>query len=168
MSIGVAVVSILLLVAVGGAFRASRLPSETQAERLLEVDAPPERAFQLVADVARYPDWMKGVGAISEQPSPDGRPTFVERRGDRSMWLVIEEARAPTTVRISMRDSTGAYSARWEYRIEAASGGGASIRIRESAHLASAPFRVAVHLGGVDSNVRLVADALEKKLNAAP
>jgi ribosome-associated toxin RatA of RatAB toxin-antitoxin module len=54
----------------------------SSVQREVVVAVPPERFFELVADFARYPEFVPGVKAARVRPAPAGGPVDVEYEVD--------------------------------------------------------------------------------------
>lgn len=57
--------------------------SAQQAERTIEIDAPPEACFAVLLDVEAYPDWQPAVSsAVVHERDDEGRAALVEFTAD--------------------------------------------------------------------------------------
>lgn len=69
-------------------------------QRTVRIDAPPERVWQVISDVARWPEWTPSVRSVRRDdagPLRVGSSADVETRGTpRSTWVVtqLEEGRS--------------------------------------------------------------------------
>ncbi len=78
-------------------------------ERMV-VDGPPERCFEVVADIERYPEWVADLKEVHvHERDEQGRPMLVSFRAgafgrSTSYTLVYDYSRAPTELRWVQRD----------------------------------------------------------------
>jgi ribosome-associated toxin RatA of RatAB toxin-antitoxin module len=74
------------------------------------VDGPPERCFEVVADIERYPEWVADLKEVHvHERDEQGRPMLVSFRAgafgrSTSYTLVYDYSRAPTELRWVQRD----------------------------------------------------------------
>ena len=93
-------------------------------EVTVTIDAPPDRVYALVSDVARTPEWSPECVNV-EWVEPGKRFRGHNKQGSRewAMDCVIDEA-DPGRAFSFHTERDGAARTRWGYRIEPADGGG--------------------------------------------
>jgi hypothetical protein len=98
-----------------------------EIERTLSLPGPPERLFELVEDLARYPRWMQLVHHVIElDPDPDGRPAWeVELRAQvgplarsKRLRMVRTVHDAPWSVVFERAEVDGRAHAPWLMRAD--------------------------------------------------
>ena len=115
----------------GARFPWCRSPSialtRVEIERTLSLPGPPERLFELVEDLARYPRWMQLVHQVVElEPDPDGRPAWdVELRAQvgplarsKRLRMVRTVHDAPWSVEFERAEVDGRAHAPWLMRAD--------------------------------------------------
>ena len=101
-------------------------------ERMV-VDGPPERCFEVVADIERYPEWVADLKEVHvHERDEQGRPSLVSFRAgafgrSTSYTLVYDYSQAPTELRWVQRD--GDLTSRLDgiYRFKSAPEGGTEV-----------------------------------------
>ncbi|HKG35774.1 MAG TPA: SRPBCC family protein [Solirubrobacterales bacterium] len=67
---------------------------ELQATRTVEIDAPPERCYEIAADLERTPDWQDSMVSIEVlERDSEGRPEVVEIVSDAKIRQVKNRMR---------------------------------------------------------------------------
>lgn len=126
----------LLLVLIG-----SLLPRDHVARVTRDLDAPPERVWGLVSDVAATPTWRKDVTAVTLEPSTGGSIRFTEKskQGEIPFEIVSQEPLRRQVVRIV--DDKQPFGGTWTWELEPA-GAGTRLTITEDGFIKNPIFRV--------------------------
>lgn len=111
--IGGGLVALVVLAAIVGWF----LPEGHRASRTAVVNAPPERVFEVLGDVARYPDWRTGVTKVDLLPGGDEGARFREHGPHGSIVFRIEHAEAPRLLRVRIDDPSQPFGGTWTYEL---------------------------------------------------
>jgi hypothetical protein len=164
-------VSIVAAIVVGGL----ATPRRHVAARAIELEAPPERVFALIHDVAAYPDWRDDLRSV-QVDATDGAAlqwTEVGQSGSVSYRAVTDDAPARVTARITNDDLS--YSGEWQYALTP-QGSGTRLVIAEHGDVGNPVFRFfGTHFIGftrsIDAYLANLAMALHeraKPMAAAP
>jgi len=101
-----------------------------QATEHISVAAPPERCFEVVADLERYPEWAADIKEVEVKERDDqGRPILVTMRAaafgrSTSMTLAYDYSEAPHA--LAWKLTQGDITTKWDgsYVFEPSSDGG--------------------------------------------
>ena len=134
-------------------------------ERSVEAAAPPERCFEIAADVERAPEWQGSLRGVEvRETGADGRPALVETESDAKVKTVRARLRfsyePPRRIAwVQEKGDTKSLEGSWSFE---ALGGG---RARAPYALAADPGRILGMLlrGPAETRVRdfLLGDAAE-------
>jgi uncharacterized protein YndB with AHSA1/START domain len=139
-----AVVAFGVSVSVYGAFRTEPV----QGRASVEVRAPVEAVFGVMADPRRFPDWRTDVDKIHDYRESDGLGAWTEvdsRGGEQPLRMreMIENERLV----ILVDDEYALYRGEWTFTFEA-TGNGTRVSVREVAEVSNAFVRGMFHLLG--------------------
>jgi hypothetical protein len=112
-----------------------------QATQNISVTAPPERCFEVVADLERYPEWAGDIKEVEVKERDDlGRPVLVTFRAaafgrSTSMTLAYDYSEAPHA--LSWKLTQGDITTKWDgsYVFDTGEGGGTDVTYHVEAEL---------------------------------
>jgi uncharacterized protein YndB with AHSA1/START domain len=144
-------------------------PTDRLLEAAVHVDAPPERVWDMVADVTRMGEWSpecyrcRWIGSV-HRPEVGARFVGVNRRG-LVRWPTrnrVEQAERGKVFAFATADS----GAVWAYRFEPEGDGTRLIEVREmrSAPPARAKLFVRFLLGGTEAHDDVLRRGMEQSL----
>jgi uncharacterized membrane protein len=87
----------------------------------IEIDAPPDVAFDMIADIARWPEWNRDVKSVELAGPVRQGTTFVCKAGPGKIKSRLEEVERPNV--IGWTGSTMGINAVHVWRFEAREGG---------------------------------------------
>jgi uncharacterized protein YndB with AHSA1/START domain len=114
---------------------------EHQVARTVELAAPPETVFAVIADLEDMPAWRPEVVRVERVPNPtDSLPTYRELgvRGPVT-WAVVE-ARPPARLAVSIRGAGPGFEGTWIFDVAPASQG-TRLTITERGEIDNPVFR---------------------------
>ncbi|MCU0648422.1 MAG: SRPBCC family protein [Gemmatimonadaceae bacterium] len=157
---GVPVLLVVLLLGVGMA-----LPASHTASMTLDVAAPRERVWALIADVTHTNQWRPDITAITDVSSSPVRWTEVSSFGKTPFTLV--EATAPSHQVTRVIDDGLPFGGTWTWRLDA-QGTGTRVTITEAGVIRSAFFRIMSRIAfpptkTMDGYLRALAAALGER-----
>ena len=160
--IGCGAVIALLLLAVAGllAYGAAQ-PKDHVAESRASYARPPAEVFERISAFEAWPQWNRSIKAVARSADVGGKPCWTVTGDFGDMPLVIEEVLAPARLVTRIPADAGlGFSGTWTYEVAPAEGGGATLSIREDAHVDSALFRAvgALLMGPHDTMNALLRD----------
>ncbi len=112
-----------------------------QATEHISVGAPPERCFDVAADIERYPEWAADIKEVEVKERDDqGRPLLVTFRAaafgrSTSITLAYDYAEAPHV--LSWKLTQGDITTKWDgtYIFDAGEGGATDVTYHVEAEL---------------------------------
>lgn len=110
---GVLVVLALAAVVVAAG---AALPQRHSATGDISVSAPPDRVFQVVSDVARYPEWRSNVTRVDVLGSDPVR--WREYDGADAITFEVVESAPPSRWRVRIADPDLPFGGTWTYAID--------------------------------------------------
>jgi hypothetical protein len=114
--LGVLVALLLLLIAIGYA-----LPIGHVATRETRLGAPPERVFEVLREVEKFPAWRSDVKSVEVLATT---PTLRWReRGDNDITFEMETVEPPRKIVTRIADKTLAFGGSWTYELSPQDGG---------------------------------------------
>lgn len=125
------------LLAVAGLF----IPKGHRAERTVTVNAPPERVFALISDVARYPAWRPDVKQVEMLPDSNGVIRFRETGTHGVIPYRVERNEPPARWVTRIDDPSLPYGGTWTFALTP-EGSGTSLTITEDGEIYNPIFRV--------------------------
>ena len=135
--VGVIVILVALVLGVG-----AMLPQNHVATRTVELPQPPDRVWNAVADVAKYPSWRSNVTSVDILPTPTGA-TAAWREHDRhgSLAYVASDAVEPTHLTTRISDTDKPFGGGWTFDIAQSKSGGSILTITEHGEVYNPLFR---------------------------
>lgn len=91
------------------------LPAGHQASRTAVIPAPPAVVFARLRDVERYPEWRTDVSQVEVLEISNGLPRFRETGEFGPIIFRMEQADAPTLLRIQIDDPDQPFGGTWTY-----------------------------------------------------
>lgn len=145
------------------------IPVEHQASSEIDIEAPPQKAFDLIADVQSYPQWVKGVVRVEMLPEKNGLQTCRMHMGRNSFVLVRTKFEPPHTLERTIEDDHHAqFSGTWLYAVRDRRGGGCTVKLTEIGRIRHAiPRAMIKHLFGYHMYLNMNLQSIGKKLGAA-
>lgn len=133
-----AAVLVVLVIAAVAAGVGATLPQGHSASRDLTVDETPERVFEVVTDVARYPEWRSNVTRVEMLgPAP---VRWREHDGTDTITFEVVESSAPSRWRVRIADPDLPFGGTWTYVIDAGPAG-TRLTITEDGEVYNPVFR---------------------------
>jgi uncharacterized protein YndB with AHSA1/START domain len=119
----------------------SLLPRDHVSQVAIEVQAPPERVWSLIADVGGTARWRPEVRGVEMQPAVAGRVRFVEttRQGATPFEVMSQEPPVRQVIRVV--DDGLPFGGTWTWEV-APAGGGTRLTITEAGFIRNPVFRV--------------------------
>ena len=135
---GVALLAVLAAVAyVAGLF----IPRDHVAARRIDLKAPPQRIWEVIADVAKTPEWRTGVTRVEMQPQADGKMRFTETSSQGDIQFEILRQEAPVRQVVRVVDDDQPFGGIWTWDLEPRAEGGTRLTITEAGFIKSPLFR---------------------------
>ena len=132
--LGILCLIVLVVVAVGYA-----LPVGHVASREATFAQPPERVFEVLTDVERYPKWRSDVNAVEVLAA--GPPKRWRERGSNGdITFELVEARPPARLVSRIADTDLAFGGTWTYEL-VGEGSGSRLTITERGEVYNPVFR---------------------------
>lgn len=129
--------ALVALLAVAGLF----IPKGHRAERTVTVDAPPERVFALISDVAGYPTWRPDVKHVEVLPDSNGIMRFRETGPHGVVPYRVERNEPPARWVTRIDDPSLPYGGTWTFALTP-EGAATSLTITEDGEIYNPIFRV--------------------------
>jgi uncharacterized protein YndB with AHSA1/START domain len=117
------------------------LPRDHVARMSIELEAPPERVWALVSDVAATARWRPDVREVEMQQPVNGRVRFVEKTSERPLPFEIVSQGAPTRQVIRVVDDGLPFGGTWTWELTPARGG-TRLTITEDGFVRNPIFRL--------------------------
>jgi uncharacterized protein YndB with AHSA1/START domain len=113
-----AVLLLLVLAAVIVYADGARMPVNHSVSVTGVVNAPPEKVFGLIANVAHGADWRAGVKSVSTLMPDNGRDHWVEHlRHGQYMTFLATRTEPPTRREVTLDDPRASYGGTWIYEL---------------------------------------------------
>lgn len=129
--------ALVALLAVVGLF----LPKGHRASRSILLNAPPERVFAMISDVARYPAWRADVKQVEILPDSAGVLRFRETGPHGVVPYRVERNEPPTRWVTRIDDPSLPYGGTWTFAL-APQSSGTALTITEDGEVYNPIFRV--------------------------
>jgi uncharacterized protein YndB with AHSA1/START domain len=160
-------VLVLLGVAGGVAIIGWLLPVGHEASRTAQFDQPPQRVYDVIADVGGYASWLEGVARIEMLESADGKVRFREHTTSGPVTMEVEEARPPSRFVTRIADPDQPFGGTWTFEITE-DGASTRVTITERGEVYNPIFRfMARFVFGHTSTMEGYLRSLGKKLSSA-
>ena len=117
------------------------IPRDHVASKSIDLAAPPERVWQVIADVAKTPEWRADVSRVQMQPQPDGLMRFTESSSQGDVQFEILRQDAPLRQVIRVVDDDQPFGGIWTWDLGLRAGGGTRLTITEAGFIKSPLFR---------------------------
>ena len=111
---------VLILVIAGVAVYAdgSRLPVDHTVSVTGVVNAPPEKVFTLITNVASVPDWRPAVKSVTVLDKDQGRDHWVEHLAHgQFMTFLATKTDPPLRREVTLDDPKASYGGTWTYEL---------------------------------------------------
>jgi hypothetical protein len=159
---------LLLLVIAGVVVYAdgSRLPYNHSVSVTGIVNAPQDKVFALITNVAHGADWRPGVKSVTTLQKEDGRDHWVEHLGyGQYMTFLAVRTDAPTRRDVQLDDPKASYGGTWTYELSPGpSPNTTTLEITETGFIKPPVYRfVMAHVFGPTHNL----DVYMKDIQAA-
>lgn len=134
---------LLLLVAVIAAAYVAGLfiARDHVAAMAIDLQAPPDRVWDAIADVAKTTEWRSDVTRVEMQPQPDGRMRFTETSSQGDIQFEILRQDAPIRQVVRVVDDDQPFGGIWTWDLEPRTEGGTRLTITEAGFIKSPIFR---------------------------
>lgn len=129
-------VSIVVAILVGGL----ATPRHHVASRTLLVRAAPLAVWEIVRNVANYPDWRDDIYSVTIASDNDGQLRWTEVGRQRSVSYVATMDEAPHRFSSQITDEDLGYSGEWQY-VLTPTDSGTRVTITESGQVGNPIFR---------------------------
>ena len=131
------------------------LPVDHVASRSASFGRPPQEVYDLVADVATYPQWWPDIAKVEMLPSAAGRIRFREHMSTGPVVMEVVEAAPPTRFVTRISDPDQPFGGTWTFEL-APENAGTRLTITERGEVYDPLFRflsrfVFGHTGTMDS-----------------
>ena len=155
------VIGLVAVAYVAGLF----LPRDHVAAMRIDLQAPPARVWEVVADVAKTPEWRADLTRVEMQPQPDGKTRFLETSSQGAIQFEILRQDAPVRQVVRVIDDDQPFGGIWTWDLEPRAEGGTRLTITEAGFIKSPLFRAlgAVFFSPTDTIDAYLRD-LAKKL----
>jgi uncharacterized protein YndB with AHSA1/START domain len=141
------------------------LPVRHEASLSADVSGPPERVFPIVADVARYADWLEGVNRIDILHSSSEPRRFREHTTDGPIVMEVVESRPPSRFVTRIADSSQPFGGTWTFDIVPRESG-SRVTITERGEIYNPIFRfMARFVFGYTTTMQTFMTSLQRKLS---
>jgi uncharacterized protein YndB with AHSA1/START domain len=110
---GGGLVALVVLAAIAGWF----LPQDHHASRTAVLGAAPERVFEVLVDVARYPEWRTGVTKVELLADEGHGVRFREHGSNGPIVFRVEHADVPRLLRVRIDDPGQPFGGTWTHEL---------------------------------------------------
>ena len=107
----------------------------------IDLNAPPERVWAVIADVGKTPEWRRGVTRVEMQPQPDGKLRFTETSTQGDVQFEVLRQDAPLRQVVRVVDDDQPFGGIWTWDLQARPEGGTHVTITEAGFIKSPLFR---------------------------
>jgi uncharacterized protein YndB with AHSA1/START domain len=163
----------LLVVVIGGAafflhMMGRKLPVEHTAFGVITLANTAEEVWDVIADVARHPEWLKGVSKVEKLPDRNGHTVWNQVMGRNSFGLEEVTVERPRRMKREIVDNKkGLFSGSWEFLIipvpGAAGKSAVKVRLTERGKVHATVPRAIMHMFGEDLYLKKYLAALAGK-----
>ena len=113
------IVGILVLLLAGALtflhFKGKSLPLEHTAFAIIQLNNSPEELWQVITDVARKPEWFKGLTKVERLPDRNGHTVWRETMGRNAFTVEDTVVEPPRKLVRVIADDQGPFSGSWEF-----------------------------------------------------
>jgi uncharacterized protein YndB with AHSA1/START domain len=142
------------------------LPVAHTASRECILPVPPERVWQVIAEVERYPRWRSDVRRVEARPGPDGRLGWKEEGRGGTLTFVADRMEAPRQLVVRIADAGLPFGGSWTYSLVPVQTG-TRLTIREDGEVYNPLFRfMSRFVFGHDATIAAYLTDLERELSA--
>jgi uncharacterized protein YndB with AHSA1/START domain len=142
------------------------LPVAHEASRSAQFNAPPERVYDVVADVVSYANWFDDVRRVELLESTNGKLRFREHTSSGPIVMEVESARAPVQFVTHIADPDQPFGGNWTFDI-VPDGGGTRLTITERGEIYNPFFRfMARFVFGYTGTMEAYLTSLQKRLSS--
>ena len=134
-------VALLAVLAAGAYIAGLFIPRDHVASRRMDLKASPQRVWDVIADVARTPEWRTGVTRVQMQPQADGKMRFTETSSQGDIQFEILRQEAPVRQVVRVVDDDQPFGGIWTWDLEPHAEGGTRLTITEAGFIKSPLFR---------------------------
>ena len=159
-AIGVTVLVLAMVVAVVGI--GSMLPPAHVASAEATLNAPPERVFQALSEVTRYPEWRPRVTRVEVLATDPLR--WREHEGGDAITFEVMDSSPPQRLKVRIADPDLPFGGTWTYTLTPA-GTGTRLQITEDGVVHNPVFRfVSRFVIGHTATIERFLDDLQTRL----
>jgi hypothetical protein len=111
-------IAVLVVLIIG-----ARLPYTHSASVTGTIEAPPDKVFAMITDIANGPRWRKGLASVQILPKESGQDHWIETLGHNQTMSFLALATKPPTVngyalrQVRLDDPNATYGGTWTYKI---------------------------------------------------
>ena len=148
------------------------LPQNHTAARTARLSQPPERVWEMVTNVAAYPEWRRGVTAVEQLPPHDDNMMWRETSGGDKLTFEAVTSDRPSHFVARISDRGLPFGGSWDYRI-VPDGGGSRLTITENGEVYNPVFRfvsryIMGHTSTIDKYLTDIATKLGDTYTPSP
>jgi uncharacterized protein YndB with AHSA1/START domain len=147
---------IVVLAGVGVYVDGARLPYDHSVSVTGVVNAPPEKVFALITNVAKGADWRSGVKSVTLLDSDQGRDRWVEHlKYGQYMTFLALRTDPPMRRDVKLDDPKASYGGTWTYELAPGpEAGTTTLSITEAGYIKPPVYRfVMAHVMGMSYNL---------------
>ena len=138
--IGIALVSVIVLVFVAGMF----LPNRYTAQVVVRMNKPPEAVWAAIADYEKHPLTGAMRKRTEKLPDENGLPVWIEDAGETRIRVQVVEATAPRHIKWVFGDEAVKTMSAWSDTHITADGGGCVITTNSETNIKSGSWHVPI------------------------
>ena len=149
---------IVVLAGVGVYVDGARLPYDHSVSVTGVVNAPPEKVFALITDVANGSDWRPGVKSVTLLQPDQGRDRWVEHlKFGQFMTFLALRTEPPMRRAVKLDDPKASYGGTWTYELSPGpTPDTTTLRITETGYIKPPLYRfVMTHVMGPAYNLNV-------------
>jgi len=158
-------VVLLILIFFVAWLRGNFLPVHHATTVAADLNAPPEKVWQLITTVSAQPTWRTGLISIEPLAPESGKEHWREHLAHNQTMDFIADETVPTTRRVVRLDlPNGSYTGSWIYELTpGATSSTTHITITEDGNIYPAIYRTLMHdVIGMKSNLNQYLSDLQK------